>query len=119
MSIFGLFSHIEMMNARAESHNVGYVKGCEQAERFAAQISQENLKPMRELLMQRRAECPKSSPVLAVTYLVDQLERNEQQRDRLATLIWEIVARYVPDSDIPEINHRILPLVGDRNMGNG
>lgn len=119
LSIFGFCSHSDLLAARAESHNIGYAKGCEQAERIAQGIASENLRPMRELLIQRRAECPKSNPISAVTYLVNELERNEQMRDKLANLLWEIVAQYVPDQDLPQINHRIFPIIGDRNSGNG
>lgn len=119
LSIFGFCSHSDLLAARAESHNIGYAKGCEQAERIAQGIASEHLRPMRELLVQRRAECPKSSPLSAVTYLVNELERNEQQRDKLASLLWSIVAEYVPDSDLPNINPRVFQIIGDRSSGNG
>lgn len=119
MSIFSLYTQTEFLKAQAEAHNAGYVKGCEQAERIAHQIAAENLRPMRELLVQRRAESPKNSPLAAVSFLVDQLERNEQIRNRLANLFWETVAQYVPDSDLEDLNRRALPVLGDRPNGNG
>jgi hypothetical protein len=117
VNIFGLHTSTELLNARAESHNVGYAKGCEQAERIAQALRTESLRPMVDLLIQRRGECPKGSPLAAVTYLVNQLEVAETTKDNVARLLWEIVSQYVPDEGLPEINVRVLRVLGHPNHG--
>lgn len=101
-------------SGKEEGHHQGLLEGVAIGERKGASLYEAALTGMREIIRARRGETPQSSPVAAVTYLINSLERAEQDKDRIATFAWSLISEFTPPERINEVSNKMKSIVAVR-----
>jgi len=103
--------HVE---GKDEGHHQGLTEGFQAGKRQGEALYEAALTGMREIIRARRGETPQSSPVAAITYLINSVERAEQDKDRMANFGWELIREFVPKERINEVSNRMKSIVAVR-----